>query len=46
VRLTDSLECQDATLPSYTDGEPPWTPTNRDHGITFRPLKHDLGNPT
>jgi len=29
------------SLPSYTDGTPPWTPTNRGHGITSRPLKHD-----
>jgi len=29
------------SLPSYIDGAPPWTPTNRDHGITSRPLKHD-----
>jgi len=34
------------SLPSYTDGAPPWTLTNRGHGITSRPLKHDLGNPT
>jgi len=34
------------SLPSYTDGAPPWTPTNRGHGITSRPLKHDLGNLT
>jgi len=26
------------SLPSYTDGAPPWTPTNRGHGITSRPL--------
>ena len=30
------------SLPSYIDGAPPWTPTNRGHGITSRPLKHDL----
>jgi len=30
------------SLPSYTDGAPQWTPTNRGHGITSRPLKHDL----
>jgi len=29
------------SLPSYIDGASPWTPTNRGHGITFRPLKHD-----
>ena len=29
------------SLPSYIDGAPPWTPTNRGHGITSRPLKHD-----
>jgi len=29
------------SLPNYIDGAPPWTPTNRDHGITSRPLKHD-----
>ena len=29
------------SLPSYVDGEPPWTRTNRGHGITSRPLKHD-----
>jgi len=26
------------SLPSYTDGAPPWAPTNRGHGITSRPL--------
>ena len=29
------------SLPSYIDGAPPWTPTNKGHGITSRPLKHD-----
>ena len=29
------------SLPSYIDVAPPWTPTNRGHGITSRPLKHD-----
>jgi len=29
------------SLLSYIDGAPPWTPTNRGHGITSRPLKHD-----
>ncbi|QCD87037.1 hypothetical protein DEO72_LG3g1568 [Vigna unguiculata] len=29
------------SLPSYTDGAPPWAPTNRGHGITSRPLKRD-----
>jgi len=29
------------SLLSYTDGAPPWVPTNRGHGITSRPLKHD-----
>ena len=29
------------SLPSYIDGAPPWTPTNRGHGITSQPLKHD-----
>jgi len=29
------------SLPNYTDGAPPWTPTNRGRGITSRPLKHD-----
>jgi len=29
------------SLPSYTDGAPPWTPTNKGHEITSRPLKHD-----
>ncbi|QCD86499.1 hypothetical protein DEO72_LG3g1022 [Vigna unguiculata] len=29
------------SLPSYTDGAPPWTPINRGHGITSRPLKRD-----
>ena len=29
------------SLSSYTDGAPPWTPTNRGHGITSRPLKYD-----
>jgi len=28
------------SLPNYIDGAPPWTPTNRGHGITSRPLKH------
>ena len=31
------------SLPSYIVGAPPWTPTNRGHGITSRPLKHDPG---
>jgi len=22
------------SLPNYTDGAPPWTPTNKGHGIT------------
>jgi len=34
------------SLPSYTDGAPPWTPTNRGHGITSRPLKHSPGSLT
>ena len=29
------------SLPSYIDGAPPWTPTNKGHGITCRPLKYD-----
>jgi len=29
------------SLLSYTDGTPPWTPTNRGHEITSRPLKRD-----
>ena len=29
------------SLPCYIDGAPPWTPTNRGHEITSRPLKHD-----
>ncbi|QCE10901.1 hypothetical protein DEO72_LG10g2133 [Vigna unguiculata] len=29
------------SLPGYTDGAPPWAPTNRGHGITSRPLKRD-----
>jgi len=28
------------SLPNYIDGAPPWTSTNRGHGITSRPLKH------
>jgi len=28
------------SLPNYIDGAPPWTPTNRGHGITSWPLKH------
>ena len=28
------------SLPDHIDGAPPWTPTNRGHGITSRPLKH------
>jgi len=34
------------SLPSYTDGAPPWTPTNRGPGITSRPLKRDPGGLT
>ena len=34
------------SLPSYTDGAPPWTPTNRGHGITSRPLKRSPGGLT
>jgi len=30
------------SLPNYIDGVPPWTPTNRGHGITSRSLKHYL----
>jgi len=33
------------SLPNYIDGAPHWTPTNRGHGITSRPLKHDLEIP-
>ena len=33
------------SLPSYIDEAPPWTPTNRGHGITSRPLKNDLEIP-
>ena len=33
------------SLPSYTDGTPPWTPINKGHGITSRPLKHDTKVP-
>jgi len=29
------------SLPSHTDGAPPWAPTNRGHGIKSRPLKRD-----
>jgi len=29
------------SLPDHIDGAPPWTPTNRGHGLTSRPLKHD-----
>jgi len=29
------------SLTNYIDGAPPWTPTNKGHGITSRPLKHD-----
>jgi len=29
------------SLPSYTDGAPPWAPINKGHGITSRPLKRD-----
>ena len=28
------------SLPNYIDGAPPRTPTNMDHGITSRPMKH------
>ena len=31
------------SLPNYIDGAPPWTPTNRGHGITSWPLKHYHG---
>jgi len=34
------------SLPSYIDEAPPWTPTNRGHGITSRPLKRDPENLT
>jgi len=30
------------SLLDYIDGAPPWTPTNRGHGITSQLLKHDL----
>jgi len=30
------------SLPDHIHGAPPWTPTNRGHEITSRPLKHDL----
>jgi len=33
------------SLPIYTDGAPPWTPTNRGHGIMFQPLKHNPETP-
>jgi len=29
------------SLQDYIDEAPPWTPTNRGHEITSRPLKHD-----
>jgi len=29
------------SLLDYTDGAPSWTPTNRGHGITSRPLKRN-----
>jgi len=29
------------SLPNYINGAPPWTPTNRSHGITSRPLKRE-----
>jgi len=29
------------SLPDYIDGVPLWILTNRGHGITSRPLKHD-----
>jgi len=29
------------SLLDHIDGAPPWTPTNRGHGITSRPLKRD-----
>jgi len=37
VRIQPYLE----SLPDHIDGAPPRTPTNKGHGITFRPLKHD-----
>jgi len=33
------------SLPNYINWAPPWTPTNRGHGITSRPLKHDPETP-
>jgi len=33
------------SLPDHIDRAPPWTPTNRGHGITSRQLKHDLEIP-
>jgi len=29
------------SLLDHIDEAPPWTPTNKGHGITSRPLKHD-----
>ena len=44
-RLLRVLGCNPylESLPNYIDGAPPWTPTNRGHGITSRPLKHYPG---
>ncbi|QCD86294.1 hypothetical protein DEO72_LG3g815 [Vigna unguiculata] len=47
ISLTpELLSPQDSVRSSYTDGAPPWTPTNKGHGITSRPLKHDPKNLT
>ncbi|QCD96392.1 hypothetical protein DEO72_LG6g1094 [Vigna unguiculata] len=45
LRVSGCSHCLES-LPSYTDGAPPWTPTNRGHGITSRPLKRDPGGLT
>ncbi|QCE11160.1 hypothetical protein DEO72_LG10g2393 [Vigna unguiculata] len=42
VRMQPYLE----SIPSYTDGAPPWTPTNSGHRIMSRPLKHNPGGLT
>ncbi|QCD85779.1 hypothetical protein DEO72_LG3g300 [Vigna unguiculata] len=36
-------EFQASYYSHHRNGAPPWTPTNRGHGITSRPLKRNLG---
>ncbi|QCD99806.1 hypothetical protein DEO72_LG7g1092 [Vigna unguiculata] len=43
ISLTTRMQPYLESLPSYTDGAPLWTPTNKGHGITSRPLKRNPG---